>query len=145
MAFIYEKISDLDRAKYDLDKLEVGRPYSQKDWVIDRESNIWLRQVFSEREEPIYRWMLFRNDYLYEFTLRLIDVVREEGSINYKFLLTDIACIFKDRFVGIDFASSGINIVTIEEMISIYKDGSYSVRNKDSRLIFNVFISLGEV
>jgi hypothetical protein len=65
MPFVNEYIPEADYARYDLRRVcgehnlsERGHMY-RRDWTVDRESNVFLIQVWSHREAEFNGWALF--------------------------------------------------------------------------------------
>jgi hypothetical protein len=59
MAFVNEKITDDERAKYSLDNLEnaYGRIFDR--WLIDRERDVFLVQMEVDQEAVMTFWLYF--------------------------------------------------------------------------------------
>lgn len=85
MAFLNEKISDQDRSKYGLDEVDkkfvVGGTKSRY-WTIDRDKDMYLRQVAIGREEICYQqtWTFYWHGELLVIYLDLIDAKGSRGG-----------------------------------------------------------------
>ena len=87
MAFVNERIPEADVKKYGLEAIDeqhlVGRTNS-RDWTIDRNRNIYLRQVTTYRDdmENITKWTFFWKGHLLWFDKKILEAKGERrGSV----------------------------------------------------------------
>lgn len=123
MPFVNEYIPQDDLIKYEIEainlKYVVGGTRA-RDWTIDRERNIYIRNVANGREDFFHEstWTLFYKDQLIEFGLSNIShQVNAEGvKIGHK----------KLRYVSLPEplqAQKDAVIAVITEALTAYKDG----------------------
>jgi hypothetical protein len=84
MAFVNEYISEEDWKKYDIDGANKKFPWgvSFRDWTIDRNRDVYLRQVGSGREEFYYQstWTLYWHGNLLRVELETISATGSRGG-----------------------------------------------------------------
>lgn len=123
MAFVNEYIPQEDLIKYDLDAINlkylVGGTHA-RDWTIDRERNVYIRNVANGREEFFHEsiWTLFYMNQLIEFGLSNIShqVTADGVKVGHKKLrylnLPDQLLEQKEEVISV-----------IKEALTAYKDG----------------------
>ncbi len=104
MAFVNELISEDDRKKYDLDKVECGpgmrAKTPQRQWTIDHEREIYLRVIKRGREEYNYKstWHFCWRGELMTVCLETLSAGGERGGHGWShYKLVD--CYMKGFFV----------------------------------------------
>jgi len=89
MAFINEFISDEDWKKYNIQEIEdsfkIGNS-SDDSWTIDKENNIFLKNVAKSRIDDYGRtwvyWVFFWENKLYEITTEVIKLDKDKSGQN---------------------------------------------------------------
>jgi hypothetical protein len=127
MGFVNEYIPAGDVEKYGLDEIDrrfVVGGTGARDWTIDRERDIYLRNVANGREDTRNRttWSFWRNGELLTLRLDMLDFQGQPGGEGYT----------RWRLVGVDGAdASGAGsdedrtgmLSDLREALLAYKDG----------------------
>jgi len=138
MAFVNEYISQEDREKYGLDEIDkkfiVGGAKA-RDWTVDKDRNMYLRNVANGREEFFYitTWTFYWHGELIVFEKKGISTTGPIDGDRYhhgKILRIDIPQ---------DMQSSKEQIIEdLKEALTAYKDGGIFSKAKGFTLTLDV-------
>lgn len=123
MAFVNEYIAEADIEKYgikDINQRFVVGGTSARDWTIDRERDIYLRNVANGREEFRYQstWTFYWHGELLVVRLDLIEgrgKRGESGWSHYKLRHIDMPEHIQDKY--------SVIVDDLKEALTAYKDG----------------------
>jgi len=129
MAFVNEYISAEDRSKYGLDEIERdvsmrGRA-PQRQWTIDHERGIYLREINSGREESRHEstWHFYWRGDLMTVCLEMVDAGGQRGGHGWShYQLVD--CYRKGFFIPTHLLDRRDEILAdLREALTAYKGG----------------------
>ncbi len=144
MAFVNERISEDDRKKYGLD--EVNKWLSNKgkvpnrDWTIDHERDIYLREIDRGREEYSHKstWHFCWRGELMTVCLETISAGGERGGHGWShYKLVD--CYMKGFFVPDHLADRREEIIEdLKDALTAYKGGGIHSTRKTSETTLTI-------
>lgn len=134
MAFVNEYIPAEDFEKYQLreiDKHHVVGGVNARDWTIDRERDIYLRQLAQGREEFSHEmvWTFFWHGKTYTLRMDILDTKgrpHEPGWSQWSLIRVNA----NDALNGIPEPREQF-IADLKEALLTYKDGGYFSRSTD--------------
>lgn len=138
MAFINEYISDEDRKKYNIDEIDqnyvVGATRSRS-WTVDKERDIYLRNVANGREEfsHLTDWTFYWSGELIAFRMEVKNTSRiEKGHARAHKVITRID-------IPDDLQEQRQEIINdIQMALEAYRDGGVFAKSKTYELKLDV-------
>ena len=144
MAFVNERISEEDRKKYGLDEVDKWLSNTGKvpnrDWTIDHEREIYLREVNRGREEYRYKstWHFYWRGELMTVCLETLSSGGERGGHGWShYKLVD--CYMKGFFVPDHLADRREEIIEdLKDALTAYKGGGIHSTRKTSETTLTI-------
>lgn len=138
MAFINEYISEEDRKKYNIDEIDKGYVVGAtlaRDWTVDKERDIYLRNVANGREDysNLSDWTFYWSGELIKFRMEIIQTGR--GEKGHKWAHKKITKIEIPESLQ---AERERIIQGIREALDVYKSGGVFSKAKTYDLTLDV-------
>ncbi|MCP5439505.1 MAG: hypothetical protein H6958_02615 [Chromatiaceae bacterium] len=144
MAFVNERISEDDRKKFGLDEVDKWLSNTGKvpnrDWTIDHEREIYLREVNRGREEYRYKstWHFYWRGELMTVCLETLSAGGEPGGHGWShYKLVD--CYLKGFFVSDHLLDRRDEIIAdLRDALTAYKGGGIHSTRKTSETTLTI-------